>query len=62
MMIPQALREPKREDVKLLRKHTNCSKSVIVAFLAIPFDSLDGSELRERLKSVGCLGSETDCE
>jgi len=36
-------------------------KERIVAFLAIAFDSLDGSELRERLKSVECLGSETDC-
>ena len=35
-------------------------KERVAAFLALPFDSLDSAELRERLEEIGWRGPETD--
>ncbi|MXZ47829.1 MAG: arsenate reductase ArsC [Candidatus Dadabacteria bacterium] len=59
---PAGVEGTETEQLKAFEKAYDLLKEPIAAFLALPFDSLDSVELRERLEKIGRRGSGTDGE
>ena len=59
---PAGVEGTETEQLEAFKKTYELLKERIAAFLALPFDSLDSVELRERLEKIGCRVSGTDGE
>lgn len=59
---PAGVEGTEPEQRKAFERAYELLKERVVAFLALPFDSLDSVELRERLEKIGRRGSGTDGE
>ncbi len=59
---PAAVEGSETEQLKAFERAYELLKERIAAFLALPFDSLDSMELRERLEKIDGFGSGTDGE
>ena len=59
---PAGIEGTETEQLKAFERAYELLEERIVAFLALPFDSLDSAELRERLEKIGRRGSGTDGE
>lgn len=59
---PAGVEGTETEQLKAFERAYDLLKERIAAFLALPFDSLDSVELRERLEKIGSRVSGTDGE
>ena len=59
---PAGVEGTEAEQLKAFERAYELLKERVTAFLALPFDSLDSVELREKLEKIGCRGSGTDAE
>ena len=59
---PAGVEGTETEQLKAFERTYGLLEERIAAFLALPFDSLDSVELRERLGKIGCRASGTDGE
>lgn len=54
---PAGVEGTETQQLKAFERAYELLKGRIAAFVALPFDSLDSLELRERLEKIGCRGS-----
>ncbi len=59
---PAGVEGTETEQRKAFERAYELLKERVLAFLALPFDSLDSVELREKLEKIGVSGSGTDGE